>query len=132
MNGDALRLKNKKQKLWKKFTYAKFVKCKNHLRSLTRNQRKNFKKTLASKSKTSPKHFWSYVKSKLKSRIKVPTLTKSDGTKVYYSKEKADALNEFFGSVYKEKLDNGPHFDDYSGVPLTSIIITHETVMEKL
>ena len=72
------------------------------------------------------------MKSKLKSRIKVPTSTKSDGTKVYYSREKADALNEFFGSVYKEKLDNGPHVDDYSGVPLTSIIITHEMVMEKL
>ena len=72
------------------------------------------------------------MQSKLKSRIKVPTSTKSDGTKVYYSRDKVDALNEFFGSVYKEKLDNGPHVDDYSGVPLTSIIITHEMVMEKL
>ena len=82
--------------------------------------KKNFEKTLASKSKTSPKPFWSYVKSKLKSRIKVSTLTKSDGTKAYNSREKADALNDFFGSVYKEESDNGPHIDDYSGVPLTA------------
>ena len=51
MNGDALRLKNKKQKLWKKYVssrssnvYAKFVKCKKHLRSLTRNLRKTLRK----------------------------------------------------------------------------------------
>ena len=94
--------------------------------------KKNFEKTLASKSNTSPTTFWSDVNSKLKSRIKVPTLTKSDGTKAYNSREKADALNEFCGSVYKEELDNGPHIDDYLGVPLTSIIITHEMVMEKL
>ena len=44
VNGDALRLKNKKQKLWKKYAssrssniYAKFEKCKNHLRSLRQN-----------------------------------------------------------------------------------------------
>ena len=138
MNGDALRLNNKKQKLLKKYAssrssnvYTKFVKCKNQLRSLTRNLRKNFEKTLASKSKTSPKPFWSYVKSKLKSRIKVPTLTKSDGTKAYNSREKADTLYNFFGSVYKE-LGNGPDIDDYSGIPLTLIIITREMVMEKL
>ena len=79
MNRDAIRLKNKKQKLWKKYAssrgtsdYVNFVKCKNHLRSFTRSLRKDFEKTLASKSKTSPKPFWSYVKSKMKSRIKVP------------------------------------------------------------
>ena len=64
--------------------------------------------------------------------MKVPTLTKSDGTKAYNSREKADALNEIFRSVNKEELDNGPHIDDYSGVPLTSIIIIHGMVMEKL
>ena len=95
---------------------------------LMRNLRKNFEKTFASKSKTYLKPFWSYVKSKLKSRIKVPT--KSDGTKAYNSREKADALNKFFGSVYKEELDNGPHIDDYSGVPLTSLIITHKMVID--
>ena len=74
----------------------------------------------ASKCKTSLKPFWSYVKSKLKSRIKVPTLTKSDGTKAYNSREKADALNKSFGSIYKEELENGPRIDDYSGVPINN------------
>ena len=137
MNGDALRLKNKKQKLGKKYAssrgtsdyargtsdyargtseyargtsdyargtsdYANFVKCKNHLRSFTRSLRKKIEKTLASKNKTSPKPFWSYVKSKLKSRIKVPTLTKSDGTKAYNPREKADALNNFLEAFTKK------------------------------
>ena len=84
------------------YVNVKFVKCKNHLRSLTRNLRKTFAKTLASKSKTSLKSFWSYVKSKLKSGIKVPTLTKSDGTNAYNLREKADALNEFLEAFTKK------------------------------
>ena len=46
MNAEAIRLKNKKQKLWKRYTftrniadYEKFVRSKNHLRSLTRTVR---------------------------------------------------------------------------------------------
>ena len=67
-----------------------------------RSLRKNFEKTLASKSKTRPKPFWSYVKSKLKSRIKVPTLTKSDGAKAYNPREKADALKIFLEAFTKK------------------------------
>ena len=68
MNNEATRLKNKKQKLWKKYVvskstedHEKFVKCKNNMRSLTRTLWKDFEKALANKIKNNPKPFWSYV-----------------------------------------------------------------------
>ena len=105
MNSNAIKHKNKKQKLWKTYTlsrrdtdYVSFVKCKNELRSVTRKLRKMFEISLASRSKSSPKMFWWYVNSKLKTRTKIPTLKNSSGTVA--SREKAEALNNFFGSIY--------------------------------
>ena len=76
-------MKNKKQKLWKKYVASKstedrekFVRCKNYLRSLTRTRRKDFEKALTNIIKNSPKPFLSYVQSKLKTKVKIPTLTK--------------------------------------------------------
>ena len=109
MNKDSIALKNRKQKLWKKYIlsrrndYNKFVKCKNDLRSLTRSLRRMFEKKLANNSKNNPKPFWLYVKSKLKTRTKIHNLTKADGSKACTSKEKADVLNAYFGNVYKEE-----------------------------
>ena len=60
-------------------------------------------------------------------------MTKLDGTNAYNSLEKAEALNEYFGSVYQDESDNiPPATKNYSGIPLSSIEITHEMVMDKL
>ena len=106
MNSNAIKHKNKKQKLCAKYTlsrrdtdYVNFVKCKNELRSVTRKLRKEFEISLASRSKSSPKMFRSYVKSKLKTRTKKI----SNGTVASTPREKAEALNNFFGSVYKQE-----------------------------
>ena len=48
------------------------------------------------------------------------------------SKEKAGALNEYFGSVYKEELNDYPSVDNNSNVPLSSINITDVMVLCKL
>ena len=77
------------------------------------------------------KPFWSYVQSKLKTKVKIPTLIKLDGTKAYNSKEKA--LDEHFGSVYQNEPDNlPPAIKPFSGIPLMTIEITHKIEMEKL
>ena len=96
------------------------LKCKNDLRSLTRSLRRMFEKKLANNSKNNPKPFWPYVKSKLKTRTKIPNLTKADGSKVCTSKEKVDVLNAYFGNVYKKKTGELPQHKYYSGIPLTS------------
>ena len=74
LNNEAARMKIKKQKLWKSAEYhEKFVRCKNNLRSLTRTLRENFENALSNKIKNSPKPFWSYVQSKLTTKVKIPT-----------------------------------------------------------
>ena len=140
MNREAIKIRNMKQKLWRKYTatrsitdYCKYVKCKNHLRNLTRDLRNKLKKSLANNSKTSPKPFWSYVKSKLKTRTKILTLKKADGTKARDAKDKAQALNVFFGSAYQQECNIIPPVTkNYNGIPLCSIKITNEMVMDKL
>ena len=140
MNREAIKIKNMKQKLWRKYTatrnitdYCKYVKCKNHLGKLTQDLRNKLEKSLANNSKTSLKPFWPYVKSKLKMRMKIPTLKKASGTKARDAKDKAPALNVFFGSVYQQECNIIPPVTkNYNGIPLCSIKITDEMVMNKL
>ena len=80
--------------------YDNFVKCKNNLRKLTRSLKEVIERKLAINSKNKPKPFCSYVFSKLKTRVRIPTLSKVDGVKAQTAQEKAEALNNFFASVY--------------------------------
>ena len=59
--------------------------------------------------KNKPKPFWSYVRSKMKSKSKIPLLNKLDGTKAFDAKDKAQTLNSFFSSIFTtEVMDNIP------------------------
>ena len=56
-----------------------------------------------------------------------------DGTKAIDAKDKADALNEFFGSVYQQESNIIPPVTkNYKGIPLSSIKVIDEMVMQKL
>ena len=102
--------------LWRRYkssrcTYdrSRYIKARNKLRSLTKKLRRDFAKDIAHNIKSTPKRFWSYVKSKTKSRIKIPSLKEPDGTEATTPKEKAEALNQFFsGTFTDEKLENIP------------------------
>ena len=96
LTNDALRLKNKKHLLWKRYINTKssydhsaFVTCKNRLRNLTRHLRAEYENNIVKKIKSKPKIFWKYVNSKLKTREKIPTLNNMDGTFSVSSLEKA-------------------------------------------
>ena len=64
MSSEAMRLKNKKRRLWKRYVESKcnydkqtYIRCKNDLRTMTRNIRRQFEKKLAKTIKTQPKDF---------------------------------------------------------------------------
>ena len=64
---------------------------------------------MAGHVKLKPKLFWKYVKSRLKSRQSIPSLTKPDGSKATSAKDNVQALNDFFTSVFMdENLHNSP------------------------
>ena len=141
MTDEAIRLKNAKRKLWKRYLSTrakrdreKYIESKNNLRTLTRNLRRNYEFELSSKVKSTPKLFWKYAQSRLKSRQSIPTLSKPDNSKVTSPQEKADTLNEYFSSVFThENLNNIPSPPTYAvDEVLSTIQITPEIVRKKL
>ena len=143
MTNEALRLKSSKQKLWRRylttktiFDHDKYKRCKNQLRHLTRKLRRDFERNIALKTKTAPKSFWRYTKSRLKPKVNISTLTKPDGSKATTAKEKAKLLNEFFSSVFTienlQSIPPPPRQPSHIDYPLTDIEITPDVVKTKL
>ena len=127
INNMAIRLKNAKGRAWKRYKLTRtkhdreaYTRCKNNLRELTRNLRKDFENNLACKLKGKPKLFWKYAKSRLKTRQSVPTLTKPEGTKAITAKDKAKTLNQFFTSVFT--------LEDMHNIPSTTMIEVKEVL----
>ena len=107
MNTNAIRKKYLEQKLWNRYIRTgnvydrtRYIIVKNELRTLTRNLRVNFEMNMALNIKNMPKPFWSYVRSKMKSKSKIPPLNKPDGTKAFDAKDKSETLNSFFSSNF--------------------------------
>ena len=69
----------------------------------------------------------------MKTRVRIPTLSKVVGVKEQTAKEKVEALNNFFARVYQDESD-GVLVQNivFSGTPLSNINITREMVMNKL
>ena len=134
----ATRLKNKKDKLWKIYkaviNYSNFTRTKNHLRSLTRSLRYNFEVSIAANCKTKPKQFWAYSNSKLKTKVKIPTLKDDQGYLAKTDQEKAAMLNILFRSVFTiEDLSLIPTLDiEFHGRPLCTIKFLVGLVRTKL
>ena len=112
----------------------RYLKVKNELRSLTRHLRLEFESKIALDAKNDPKRFWAYVKSRTKTRSKIPSLQKDDSTKASSAAEKAEVLNKFFGSVFTdEDMESIPDDDvPYLGDYLNTFVITTEAVLKKL
>ena len=141
MTSDATRLKNKKLRLWKRYVVNRtkydldnYVRCKNNLRTLTRNLRKNFENDLARNAKNKPKLFWKYANSSLKTISQIPSLKKLDGSYAATDKGKADTLNDYFASVFTEEdlsdIPSAPHM--HCNETIVDIYITPEMVRTKL
>lgn len=138
---EAVKLKDRKNHLWRRYKksgmdydLSRYRQVKNRLRSLTRLLRRNFEMDIAKDAKSAPKKFWSYVKSRTKTRSKIPILSRKDGSKATSPLEKAETLNNFFSSVFTdEHIESIPEgSSDFLGNYLSQFIITQEVVQEKL
>ena len=138
----AIRMKDLKNRLWKKYKqtrssydHTRYIKTKNSLRTLTRNLGFEFEKSIAADAKTAPKKFWLYVNSRTKTRNKIPSLQKKDGSIASTAAEKANALNSFFETTFtKENMTTVPEMDDntFTGECLNTFRISPDIVLEKL
>ena len=132
---------NRKHKLWKhycrtrtRYNRSRYKIVKNELHTLTRKVIAELETNVAYNIKVSPKPFWSYVNSKMKTRGRIPSLTNHDGTKATEANDKAESLNVFFSSVFKEEeLHNIPRPQlPFEVMLLNSIDITLLPVHNKL
>ena len=143
MNKEAIRLKNNKRKLWAEYTstrddvsYARYVRCRNDLRRLTRYLRKNFERNLVGSLKDNPKSFWRYATSRMKARSGVENLRTRNGNLTTSDEEKAEVLNRFFVSVCTTEPDDPGHTQDiagaYNGNRMLDVDISVDIVKKKL
>ena len=97
---------------------------------MTRKLRLKFEHNIVHDIKASPKKFWSYVKSRTKTKSKIPNLKKAKT-----ESEKADVLNDFFASTFtNENMEGIPIIEPYPflGEYLDTFVISQEMVQTKL
>ena len=142
MNREAMRLKKKKHKLWVSYIksldaidLARYKRCNNDLRRLTRNLRKELEVKLATGIKDNPKGFWCYASSRTKTRAGVENLRTETGDLTVDDVQKAQVLNAFFSSVCtKDDLRPISHTvcTDYNGPVIEDATISVDLVKLKL
>ena len=84
--------------------------------------------------KEKPKVFWSYIKSKGKTRDRVSDHMQEYGSVTVNNKEKAEVLNKFFSSVFiRESTENVPVLlERQFAYVLDNIIVSPKEVFKKL
>ena len=94
---------------------------------------RDFEKLIVKGAKSNPKAFYNYVNSKTKMRVTVSDLINDiDSTVASNDKEKANALNIFFSSVFtQDDLQNMPAFEDRCENFLSSVDCSHKAIMVK-
>ena len=105
-----VKMKNNMYRRWRNSRdnedYLSYAKARNQARSACRKAVRLYEKDIASQIKQNPKHFWRYVKSKLKVRHGVPNLEREDGSLTETDFDKAEVLNSFFKRVYTLEDDS--------------------------
>lgn len=104
----------KKHRAWQRYMedrsqqkHCIYTRARNKVTTLTRRAKHNYEEHIASQTKEKPKKFWSYAKSKLKTKEGVvqlctPGATDENGLQKMTSTdiEKAETLATFFSSVF--------------------------------
>ena len=141
MNEKALIKVKKKSEAYKRYIntsegrdYVAYAQARNQARWECRRLKREFERSLAKDAKTNPKSFYKYANSKLKTRSGIGNLDTANG-KVSSDKDKAQALNEFFTSVFTREDTSSipdPKLEHAIKVPLEDLHITADDVKKKL
>ena len=141
VNNDCIEAIKRKHTKWKKYQYCKteqnyelYKNARNNVKTEMRKSKYSYEKDLASKIKTDPKLFWSYVRSKMKTKSSLSQLKSPCGTLTNDNTEKAGLLNKFFASVFEtEGTEALPDFPDREFADIiTTVEITENTIMKAI
>ena len=140
-NNKIYKMRRKKQNAFKRFRDlgteydAKVSKRQTTaLTRLTDKLRRKLERKVAKNARRNPKGFWNYYRSLTKAKADIGNVTKADGCMTTNNKEKAEAFNLFFESVFTtEDTNNVPSLENEDfRHPLQSLCFTPEKVKSKL
>ena len=140
---EEMKLKNSRYQAWKRAPPTlrsearySFIRQRNKVRNLLRKAKRKFEKGVSQKSKTNPKIFWAYTRSKLKTKSCVaPLLTnpKDKNTLEFDDEKKANILQNQFLSVFTREDDEIiPTLTDRTDITIPDLVITEHMVLEEL
>ena len=141
INSRALQLRRQKVVLWNTYVrtrepidHARYARCRNQLRMMTRRLRAQYEEELAASMKQNPKRFWQYTNSRLKTRSQIEELQDSTGAVASSDKDKVTMLNRFFSSTFTiEDLNSIPQPPNrFEGEGLSDVVISPTIVETKL
>ena len=142
LNRKTLTKMRRKERLWKKYrdgkderVFEQYKRVRNQVRKLSRNAVKKYEQDIAMAAKENPKRFWSYVKTKSKTKSSIANLykDKENGVLTESDSEKANVLGDFFSSVFTEEpQDELPDIKVKDCPKENEIKITVEKVKKKL
>ena len=141
MNGETSKKIKQKREAYSKYLqtrsqedYDTYARYRNQVKSSCRKAMREFTKSLATEVKQNPKAFYSYVRSRTKTKGTIPDLKDDTGTLVNKDEAKAEVLNNYFTSVFT--IDNDQHkpiFQDRNfDRPLLTSNFTKDAVKKKL
>ena len=110
--------------------YINYRRSANRVKAEVRKAVRTFEKRIAMEAKKNPKAFFSYARSKMKTRTGISDLEYPDGRIAHTDVEKAELLNAFFSDVFtKEYLATIPTLDQRAyREPLRDITINDDMV----
>ena len=111
--------------------YLNYCQARNQARWATRKALRSFEKSLAEDAKRNTKSVFKYVNSKLKTKSTIPELCTEDGMKTS-DIEKANALNEFFASVFTSENPTVPEPEVVLENSIQDLDISQTAVERKL
>jgi hypothetical protein len=135
----------KKHRAWQRYIetkdgqkYVEYCKLRNQVKKLTRRSQMLYERGVADDAKTNPKRFWSYTKSKTKTRQGIANLVKGkvNGQEELTEgdDEKAEVLLKFFSTVFTVEGDESTPKLEKRQVEsaLTDLRIDKDAVEKKL
>ena len=138
------RVRNK-HKLWRQYSrsldpekHRKYCRERNYVRAFTRRKTNEIENNIAATVKENPKVFYRHANSKTKVKSGIDDLEMYDEDGKFdrltvNDQEKAEALSEFFSSVFTTENDEEvPQLPKMTAKVLNEVDITEEVVLKKL
>jgi hypothetical protein len=117
MNQKALEKIREKRRAYRKYMrtrceedYKIYAKFRNQVKTSCKQAIRDFEYKVALEAKGNPKAFYSYMRSKMKTKDRVADLEDNTGQLVCDDKGKAHILNQFFTSVFTKDDNSQPEF----------------------